>query len=239
MNALSGELKELSSSAATRLDFWEKFLTKIRPQSVLEVGVWKGGFAAHLLERCDSIGRYYMIDPWRKLGTWNKPLNTADSVHEEAFQATIAATRFAESKRVVLRGTTTEVIDRIPDQSLDFAYIDGDHTLRGITIDLTAVYPKIKPGGFLAGDDFVPTIWQHETRFEPTLVFPFSVYFAEAVGMPIYALPFSQFLIAKLPQQQAHSFIDLTGKYKDLGLREQMTLGRLARKRIKEALPFR
>ena len=33
----------------------------------------------------------------------------------------------------MLRGTTTEVIDRVPDRSVDFAYIDGDHTLRGIT----------------------------------------------------------------------------------------------------------
>ena len=29
----------------------------------------------------------------------------------------------------------------MPDGSLDFAYVDGDHTLRGITIDLVAFHP--------------------------------------------------------------------------------------------------
>jgi hypothetical protein len=51
-------------------------------------------------------------------------------------------TEFASAKRVVLRGRTKEVIDDIPDNSLDFAYIDGDHTLRGITVDLIKVFPR-------------------------------------------------------------------------------------------------
>src|SRR6266568_8067711 len=90
-------------------------------------------------------------------------------------------TDFAASRRIVLKGRTSAVIDEIPDQSLDFAYIDGDHTLKGITVDLTCVYPKVRVGGFLTGDDFTSSIWEHKTTFEPTLVYPFAVYFAEAV----------------------------------------------------------
>ena len=55
------------------------------------------------------------------------------------------------NKVVILRGRTKEVIDQVPDNSLDFAYIDGDHTLRGITIDLMNVLPKIKEGGIIGG----------------------------------------------------------------------------------------
>jgi hypothetical protein len=83
--------------------------------------------------------------------------------------------------------------DQIADGGLDFAYIDADHTLKGIAIDLIRVYPKVRSGGFLGGDDFTRSVWEHNTRFEPTLVFPFAVYFAEAVGATIYALPYSQF----------------------------------------------
>ena len=43
-------------------------------------------------------------------------------------------------------------------------------------------------------------------------VFPFAVYFAEAVGCPLYALPFGQFLIEKAPQR-GFSFTDLTDSY--------------------------
>jgi hypothetical protein len=113
------------------------------------------------------------------------------------------------------------VIDQIPDGSLDFAYVDGDHTLRGITVDLISVYPKIRDGGWIGGDDFSPTIWQHSAEFEPTLVFPLAVHFAEAVGARIYGLPFKQFLIEKAPGP-AHEFIDLTGRYGDLELGRQL-----------------
>jgi hypothetical protein len=109
------------------------------------------------------------------------------------------------------------VIDQIPDGSLDFAYIDGDHTLRGITIDLIRLLPKVKEGGIIGGDDFVNTPWQHDTRFEPTLVCPFAVYFAEAVSLPIMAMPHKQFMIRK-SREASFSFVDLTGAYSDLSL---------------------
>ena len=83
------------------------------------------------------------------------------------------------------------MIDKIPDASLDVAYIDGDHTLRGIS------YPKIRSGGVLGGDDYTQAIWQHADNFEPTLVCPFAAYFAESQCALIVILPFSQFAIIK------------------------------------------
>jgi len=59
---------------------------------------------------------------------------------------------------VILRGKTAEVIDQITDGELDLAYIDADHTLKGIAIDLIRVYPKVRDGGFLGGDDFTTTL---------------------------------------------------------------------------------
>lgn len=123
-------------------------------------------------------------------------------------------TDFAAAKRVVLRGRTKEVIASIPDNSLDFAYIDGDHTLRGITVDLIKTLPKVKEGGLIGGDDFIDTPWQHDMRYEPTLVCPFSVYFAEAMDLPIAALPFEQFVLQK-STASAFRFIDTTGKYRN------------------------
>jgi len=179
-----------------------------------EVGVWKGGLAARILEGIPSIETYWMIDPWRNLDDWNKPFNVEqtkfDAVHREAMEATA----FAEDKRRVLRGTTTEVIDEIPDGTLDMAYIDGDHTLRGITIDLMLIWPKLRPGGLLTGDDSTPTIWQHGAEFEPTLVFPFVAYFAEAMRVPLHCFGSHQFAIPKPDGAPAgYKLHDHTGRY--------------------------
>jgi hypothetical protein len=201
-----------------------------------EVGVYQGDFAAFVLERCECVTRYYMVDPWRHLDEWNKPANQDDPTFERFFQLARVKTDFAGSRRVILRGKTTEVIDQISDGELDLAYIDGDHTLRGIAIDLICMYPKVRTGGFLGGDDFSQTMWQHKTSFEPTLVFPFAVYFAEAVGARIYALPNTQFCLQKTADPE-FSFVDLTGQYNELGLRNQLALAKLLKLSLSERFP--
>ena len=214
------ELRAWSAGAESRVELWTRFVNEIGAAKVAEIGVYRGRFAARLLDDCPGITTYYMVDPWRNLEDWNKPANTSDGVFEDYFRESMERTAAHEAKRVVLRGTTIEVIDQVPDGSLDFAYIDGDHTLRGITVDLIRVLPKIRPGGWIGGDDFTPSIWQHGDAYEPTLVFPLAVHFAEAVGARIYALPHRQFLIEKTADSD-HAFTDLTGRYGDTGLRRQ------------------
>jgi hypothetical protein len=217
-------IKRLAHTASSRTDLWSQFVVAQACETVAEIGVYRGQFAAQLLSECPSIARYYLIDPWRHLAAWNKPANRSDAVFERFLAETLERTSAFADKCVILRGKTTEVVDEIPDSSLDFAYVDGDHTLRGISIDLISIYPKIKVGGFLAGDDFCRSIWQHPKQFEPTLVFPFAVYFAEAVGAKIYALPYGQMLLEK-PSSPDFAFIDVTGSYGDLSLRAQLLEG--------------
>lgn len=208
------------AAAPGRKPMWAQLVRALALTHLAEIGVLTGKFAAHLLADCPGIDRYYMIDPWRRLDGWDKPANQDDDTFAAIYATAMAKTDFAQDRRIVLRGTTAEVIDTIPDGQLDLAYIDGDHTLRGITNDLIRVYPKIAEGGLIGGDDFAPDIWQHGLGYEPTLVFPFAVHFAEAVGAPIYALPGRQFLLQKTPGA-AFAFVDLTGAYADTGLRRQ------------------
>ena len=42
----------------------------------------------------------------------------------------------------------------ITDSSLAFVYIDGDHYFRGVQEDLRMYWPKLRPGGLIAGHDF-------------------------------------------------------------------------------------
>jgi Methyltransferase domain len=224
------------SASHSRLEFWVQFIQSVGVQSMLELGVYGGDFAALALRRCDSIGKYYMIDPWRHLEDWNKPANQDDSQLEDLYQESKRKTEFAAAKRIILRGKTTEVIDQIADAELDFAYVDADHTLKGIAIDLIRVYPKVRVGGFIGGDDFTPSVWEHNTSFEPTLVFPFAVYFAEAVGAAIYGLPRAQFVLEKT-ERPSFTFVDLTGQYRGAGLRDQFVPERMFKLFARERFP--
>jgi hypothetical protein len=216
-------LRTLVGTAQEREQFWVDVLARTDARRVAEVGVFRGEFAERVLDGCPAITDYYMVDPWRHLDDWNKPANRPDDQFREIFDEAMRRTAQHEGRRVVLRGRTSEVIDEIPD-NLDFAYIDADHTLRGITIDLIQVWNKVRPGGWIGGDDFRPNIWHHGQKFEPTMVFPFAVYFAEAVGCPIYGLRFRQFLIEKAPER-GFSFTDLTGNYPATDVLTQVSKG--------------
>lgn len=211
------DVVEFLGGLPSRRELWETFLSVQHTRVMAEVGVWKGDFAADVLKAAPQVEIYYMIDPWANLPDWNKPFNVRPEVFDEIYREMDAKTAFAAHKRRILRGCTKDIVDTIPDGSLDFAYIDGDHTLRGITIDLIKMWPKIKAGGFIGGDDFTTTPWQHDVKFEPTLVCPFSVYFAEAMNIPIAALEHGQFLIQK-DENAGFSFRDPTGLYSDLSL---------------------
>lgn len=220
----AGWLRETAARASDRVALSVAIARRIEARRMLEVGVARGGFAAAMLRSCPDIAEYVMLDPWRRLKRWNKGANRADAAQEDAWRAAMARTAFAADRRRVLRGTTREMIGEIPDGSLDVIYVDGDHTLRGVILDLTLCWPKLRPGGVMIGDDFAPTIWQHIKWFEPTLVFPAAVHFAEAFDVEIFAAGDDQFVMPKAAGEDAPGFAfhDLVGGYHRLELLEQI-----------------
>lgn len=217
MNIADPQFQTRIAGAATRIELWEQILQIADVRTMAEIGVWKGEYAQQILSRCPFIEHYYLIDPWANLSDWDKPFNVSSEAFNQVYRQAMDATAFASDKRIVLRGKTKQVIDQIPDNSLDFAYLDGDHTLRGITIDLFTILGKIKEGGLIGGDDFNTNTWRHAQGHEPTLVCPMAIYFAEAMNLPILGLPFAQFLIQKT-SGASFRFIDTIGAYADISL---------------------
>jgi len=204
------QLPGIAAAATDRFTLWVGIARALDARRFAEVGVWRGAFASRLLRDLPELESYLLVDPWRPLESWNKPLNVRHEQFEAAMHEALGATAFAGPKVDVLRGTTAEVADRIPEGSLDVVYVDGDHTLRGIAIDLIRMVRKVRHGGLLGGDDYVADPWHHGLRYEPTLVCPFARYFAEAMRLPFFALPFGQFVIVNDPI--GFSFTNLSGE---------------------------
>lgn len=205
---MKNNLKNIIKSA-NRYEMWARFINQNKLTHIAEVGVYRGDFAKYILANCPIVKKYYMIDPWRPLANWNKPANHDKTKFESFYKETLEKTEFAKEKRVILNAKTTEIINKINDHSLDFAYIDADHTLKGITIDLISFWDKVKRTGVIVGDDFNNNLFHHGLDFEPTLVFPFALYFAEAKNKKIYGMPYSQFMITK--EFNGFEFINMSG----------------------------
>jgi hypothetical protein len=73
--------------------------------------------------------------------------------HELAAKA-LLHTEFAKDRRHVIQGRSVDEAKTFVDQSLDFAFLDADHTYEGVKADIEAWLPKVKPGGWLCGHDY-------------------------------------------------------------------------------------
>jgi len=62
--------------------------------------------------------------------------------------------RLAKYDFTMIRKTSMEALADIPDESLDFCYIDGNHSLPYITQDIYEWQRKVKVGGVISGHDY-------------------------------------------------------------------------------------
>lgn len=61
----------------------------------------------------------------------------------------------SEHPRVkVVKGISWEVLARLPDDSLDYLYVDGDHSRDGVYEDVKVAHLKVRPGGIIQFNDY-------------------------------------------------------------------------------------
>lgn len=58
-----------------------------------------------------------------------------------------------ENQIIPIRGNSVYTVGIHEDESIDVAFIDGDHSYDGCYNDLVAVFPKVKPGGTILVHD--------------------------------------------------------------------------------------
>jgi predicted O-methyltransferase YrrM len=127
---------------------------------VVEVGSWLGKSTVYLATQFKAFGKRVRIDA---VDTW-------DGGQDQQLQARVVALGGAEAvyqqfrKNVLdahafditpVRSLSVEAASQYADESLDLVFLDADHTYESVLADLQAWYPKVKPGGLIAGHDFV------------------------------------------------------------------------------------
>ena len=121
-----------------------------------EIGVWRGAYSAMFCEVSPTI-HMLCVDPWASYQGWldtknAMPREEAEVFIEEAHQ--MARERLAPLNATIVRKFSTEAAQDVPDRSLDFVYIDGNHVFDAVMEDLTVWSTKVKSGGIVAGHDY-------------------------------------------------------------------------------------
>lgn len=117
-----------------------------------EIGVAFGGHAQAILEQ-GNVQRLYAVDSYRHRPEYDDPMNLPQPVFDRLFERTgQRLARFGDRAQQI-RLDSVEAAAQI-DDTLDFVYIDGDHSYQGIRDDLAAWFPKVRVGGIIAGHDY-------------------------------------------------------------------------------------
>ena len=110
-----------------------------------EIGVLEGNFSECICIVNPGI-ELYCVDSWINYDGYY-----FDGV-EEAEQK--ARERLKNYNCHILHMTSMEALSHIPDKSLDFVYIDGNHEFPYVAMDVAFWSKKVKTGGIVSGHDY-------------------------------------------------------------------------------------
>lgn len=124
--------------------------------NAVEVGVYRGDFSKRFLSGWDA-GKLFLVDPWMRQDESVYDDWANSDGHDERLQATLDnVSGFPPERWQVIRDFSVNASRLFPEASLDFVYIDANHAYEYVKEDIEAWWPKVRPGGILAGHDFVP-----------------------------------------------------------------------------------
>lgn len=119
-----------------RKDFGAFVAPLLQQGTGAEIGTRYGMFARQIAEHWP--GRIICVDLWPD---------------QEIFE--VAQEMLKGGKFHLYRGDSVALASEFQDGGLDWAYIDADHHYANVKADLAAWFPKVRPGGLVAGHDYV------------------------------------------------------------------------------------
>ncbi len=125
-----------------------------------EIGVLMGRTSAAILGNMPEVF-LHMVDSWEPHGQESDYVKSGDPTatmdkeqHDKAKGDAIKNTDAWSDRRKICHETSASAASQISDNSLDFVFIDADHSYSGVLADLKLWWPKVKGGGIVSGHDW-------------------------------------------------------------------------------------
>lgn len=114
-----------------------------------EVGVSRGLYSKWLSVKVRGL-KLYCVDPYEPYKEYSKHVNQAlmDEFERHAHQ------RLAKFNCIFIKKFSMDAVKDFEDNSLDFVYIDANHSFKYVVNDIAEWEKKVKIGGIVAGHDY-------------------------------------------------------------------------------------
>lgn len=126
-----------------------------------EIGVKEGINLRYFLDQIPNIEKVYAIDPWLSYDP-GKDWGIITQIEVDGWKNKAFDLLADYSHKVnVLELSSIDAVAHIPDNSLDYIFIDGDHSYQAVSTDVRNYWSKVKTGGIFAGHDWN---WTNEVQ---------------------------------------------------------------------------
>lgn len=117
-----------------------------------ELGVYKGRTFLFLLKSCPNLN-LIGVDLWAPQPN-NEGLETYENYqHEHLEQNCRAQAKQFGDRATIIKDWTLKAVNQVEDNSLDFIFVDADHSTKAVRADIQAWWPKVKDTGAILGHD--------------------------------------------------------------------------------------
>lgn len=117
-----------------------------------EIGVCRGETSFTLLEQC-NIKKIYLVDSWAAYDDWIGHISqeTVDKFKNITIEN---LSQFDSKKYEIIVSNSVDAAPKIKNNTLDFVFIDADHSYDAVYNDIVSFYDKVKVNGIISGHDF-------------------------------------------------------------------------------------
>jgi hypothetical protein len=140
-------------------EYYKSIVKKLPDNSKLvEIGVFTGASLSVLVVENVNLDKKHdilAIDPWSN-DWYNGPTSLGNHDGDSVLALMVHVfqqNRVPDKAFRFVRDYSFNVAKTIPDETLDFVFIDGGHEFHEVSRDIVDWLPKVKPGGILAGHD--------------------------------------------------------------------------------------
>ena len=123
----------------------------------VELGSWKGKSSSYMAVEIANSGKdikFDCVDTWQGSPSEDVHMNDEYVKQNKLYDLFIENMKPVEKYYTAIRKSSKQASKLYQDKSLDFVFIDAEHTYDAVKKDIEYWYFKIKNGGILAGHDY-------------------------------------------------------------------------------------
>jgi len=157
------KIKTVSVNKPKSKKRWDAIIARLPKDKEIfgaEIGVLNGNTAHRILKELPLL-THNMIDPWKPPTKSSDYYKTGDDnsrqtkeQFDKCYEKTKKLCAFAGKRAIYYRMKSETAAAKFEDKSLDFVFIDGDHSYNGVKKDIELWLPKIKSTGWIGGHDY-------------------------------------------------------------------------------------